>query len=335
MKEQIITLIDWLDQTHTNSRAREALRALATELLKRVESPDPAQRRFDAEAIAQAADAGRGWNFESAKRWLNAADMPVFLSARQEDLFSHFRQKGHHEYPALKKTETSGRHRAEWYFELLPLPAEDVALTPQEGPEGSEKQPVPTGINRVEPVLIYEFTPSDQIQLNFWGRIFLGRTGKVVTRSWGGVLWAGQLLTGFLLILSVLFLVWTMSQVKRPVQAADLAGLMILGIFAFTIWRMQLRPLIWLVEDRIIPASETLTKFTEEPCQLDMAKDGDHRYIRVVRYSGVCPLCAGKIELRYGHGDNARRLFGCCTEVPQEHVFEFDRVTRMGRRYIR
>lgn len=74
-------------------------------------------------------------------------------------------------------------------------------------------------------------------------------------------------------------------------------------------------------------------KFKKNPVQLDMAKDDAHRYIRLVRYWAVCPICAGNIELRYGHGPNHRHIFDCCSEVPTKHVFTFDRVTRMGQRY--
>ena len=334
MKEQLKGLIDWLDQTHTNSRARDALLALAAETLKREDSTAPSQRRFDAESIALAADPTRVWTFDSAKRWLSSAEMPLFLKAREEDLFGYFRQRGDVEYPILKKTESSGRHRAEWYFERAPIPTEEDETAPEEALAGAVEPPS-TVVNRSEPELVYEFTAPGKIKLSLLGRLLLGRGGQVVTRSWGGVLWAGLLVTGFLLIVSALLFAWTMSLVRRPIQTSDLTMLLFFIAFAWVIWRVQVRPLTWLVDDRIIPASESLTKFSEEACQLNMAKDGDRRYIRLVRYSGVCPICAGKIELRYGQGNNGRRLFGCCSEVPQEHVFEFDRVTRLGRRYVR
>ena len=334
MKEQLKGLIDWLDQTHTNSRARDALRALAAETLKRADSTDPSQRRFDAESIALAADPAREWTFDSAKRWLSSAEMPVFLKAREEDLFGYFRQRGDVEYPILKKTESSGRYRAEWYLDRAPIPTEEDETAPEEALAGAVER-TSSVVNRLEPDLVYEFTPPGDIKLSIFGRLLLGRDGQVVTRSWWGVLWAGLVVAGFLLIASTVFFAWTMLLIRQPLQTADLTALMFFVAFAWVIWRMHLRPLTWLVEDRIIPASGSLTKFSEDFCQLDMAKEGDRRFIRLVRYSGVCPICAGKIELRYGDGTNARRLFGCCTEVPQEHVFEFDRVTRMGRRYVR
>ena len=59
---------------------------------------------------------------------------------------------------------------------------------------------------------------------------------------------------------------------------------------------------------------------------------GDERVIGLVRYTATCPECSAAVELRYGEGHERRRLFGCCVESPQEHVFTFDRVTRRGRR---
>ncbi|UCU95216.1 hypothetical protein [Hydrogenophaga taeniospiralis] len=332
MKQQLECLIDWLDQTHANSSARVALRALATESLKRSDSPDPGQRRFDAEAIALAADPSRGWSFDSAKRWLTRAEMQVFLDARQEDMFSYFRQRSEAQYLVLSKTDTTGRHRAEWFFELAFLPSDRSEDTTETVGRGWD-QPSPTDPHRSEPILVYEYTPPGQIKLSILGRMLLGRDGQVVTYSARGFLWAMLLVSGALLILIIMFFAWAMSFIERPIHTADLIGFFLLAGSSWIVWRSLVRPLVWLVDDRMVPAPEVLTGWSEAPCQLDMAKDTEHRYIRLVRYSGVCPVCAGKIELRYGQGNNARRLFGCCAEVPQEHVFVFDRVTRLGRLY--
>ena len=110
-----------------------------------------------------------------------------------------------------------------------------------------------------------------------------------------------------------------------------MASMVLWLIMASLIWRFALQPLVWLIEDRIIPAPLWVPALTEDHCQLEMPRDDQHRYIRLVRYSGVCPVCAGLIELRYGTGSESRRLFGCCREAPQEHRFTFDRVTRQGR----
>jgi len=64
-----------------------------------------------------------------------------------------------------------------------------------------------------------------------------------------------------------------------------------------------------------------------------MTNVDDKKYIRLVPFSGVYPECAGRIELGFGAGDSAGRLFGACNEAPQEYVYAFDRVTRLGRRH--
>ena len=125
-----------------------------------------------------------------------------------------------------------------------------------------------------------------------------------------------------------------MSRIQRPLTTSDLIIALMLIAAAGLFWRYLVRPWVWLVEDRIVPAGELLAAWSEAPAHLDMAKDDKHRYIRLVRYGGVCPVCAGTIELMYGRGANSRRLFGCCAEAPHDHVFTFDRVTRIGYRYL-
>ena len=53
-----------------------------------------------------------------------------------------------------------------------------------------------------------------------------------------------------------------------------------------------------------------------------------------LRYSAVCPICAGTLELRYSQSPNTRALVGCCNEAPHDHVFSFDRIGRTGSRIL-
>jgi hypothetical protein len=185
----------------------------------------------------------------------------------------------------------------------------------------------------VAPDLIYEFTPPGQVKLSMIGRLLLGQ-GAFVTRSARGLLWAALAMGSLLTLLACLYLFWTMSRIQRPLTTSDLIIALMLIAAAGLFWRYLVRPWVWLVEDRIVPAGELLAAWSEAPAHLDMAKDDKHRYIRLVRYGGVCPVCAGTIELLYGRGANSRRLFGCCAEAPHDHVFTFDRVTRIGYRYL-
>lgn len=333
MKALVLCLIDWLKQEPSTLEARLALAALASETLKRLDSPDSDQRKFDAEELAAACGRPEQDNYDAAKRWLNRAELPSFLAAREQSMADFFRRQGHSQLLTLQKTDTTGRHRARWFLLPKDLPDQDDAAIP-EGVVSTVSEPVQQ-VGAVQPgvtavSLVYEFTPPGQIKLSPLGRLLLTSKGQVVTLSGMGLVWASLPVLGGLVIFLLVGVVWSMTLMARPIQTNDLAlMLMSLGI-GWTTWLFVLRPLARLLEDRIAPAGELLTGWSEDPAQLDMAKDAERRYVRLVRYSGVCPICAGKIELRYGNGEQSRRLFGCCSEAPQEHRFTFDRVTRRG-----
>lgn len=332
MKPLVQSLIDWLDQNRSDVHAHQILRALAEETRKRADSPDRGQREFDALQIAEAADPDSNWNYEAAKRWLTRADVFKYLEVRQISLRDFFRRQGHTQTLEVRKTESIGRHRAMLFLAAVPIPDE---ATTSDSDELTDSQPTSTDENRFKDELEYEVTAPGEIKLSFLGRLFLGKSGKAPTYSLRGLLWAGVLLSAFFIIFAAVLLIWAMSTMKRPVQTGDLASFMLLSATGWVMWRLYVVPMTWLVDDRVIPAPEVFTGWSEDPSQLEMAREDGIKYIRLVRFSGVCPVCAGRIELRYGTGFSARRLFGACNEAPQEHVYEFDRVTRLGQRYRR
>jgi hypothetical protein len=330
MKALIQCLLDWLNDNRSDLQAWRILDALARETIKVADSSDPAQREFDASDLAQACQPDRTWDYDAAKRWFTRANVPTFLNARRSELEAHYRAHGHAQALTLEQRKTSGRHRAPWFLREYELAAQDER---SRGDHTDDDRPA-TGATTVPPDLIYEFTAPGKVKLNWIGRALLGQ-GSIMTKSARGLAWAGLVVASLFLVLSCAFVFWSMTFIRRPLMTSDLVLALLLIGLGWTFWRFLLRPLVWLLEDRIIPAGEFLSSWKEDPAQLDMAKDGKHRYIRLVRYGGVCPICAGTIELHYGIGENARRLFGCCSEAPQEHVFTFDRVTRWGSRYLR
>lgn len=333
MKHLVQTLIEWLDQLGASGNAATALRALASETLKRIDSTDPEQRQFNALDLALAVEPDKQWDYDQAKQWLARADMRKFIESRQDALNEHFRSRGHEEVVVLRKTETAGRHRAQWVIERIPL---DVGGHRDVEPEAVDRESSESETSSLDSLhsLTYEFTAASDLQIGLLGRILLGSKGSTPTRSARGLLWAGAMVSIGCLFLLVLIFLWAMTGLRLPLTGGELASMVMLVIFAVFIWRFWARPLMWLLEDRIIPAPLLLTAMTEDDCQLEMPKEQGVRYIRLVRYGGACPVCAGSIELRYGQGSQLRRLFGCCTESPQEHVFSFDRVTRRGKRTV-
>lgn len=320
MKELVQCFLAWLFAEPVAGNAWKILDALARETLKRADSADAEQREFDVAALAEICRPGEGLDYESAKKWFAKAKAQQFLIARKKHVEEYFSKLGYSECLALESRTSTGRHKTMWY--LKPYAIENSREFETTSPNADSAQ------------IEYSVTAPGEIQLSWFGKMVMG-SGAFKTKSWRGGLWALGLASSVIALLFCGFLIFQMQKVSRPLQTDDLAILILLSFFMWVIWRHQIRPILWLVEDRVGFASETLIKLSEDPAHLDLAKDGDHRYFRLVRYTAVCPICAGAIELRYGQGSQYRRIFGCCTEVPQEHVFTFDRVTKTGQRYIR
>ncbi len=327
MKELVECFIAWLAAEPTGTNAWKILNALAGETRQRVESSDPEQREFDAAWIAEVCKPGESLIYDNAKGWFASANPGKYLTARRKSLESFFVAQGHSQCLQLAKRGSNGGNRTTWFLQPYGL-VETQTAEVNDKPVTAETATEWADILSVT----YAVTRPGEIGLSWFGRLVLGN-GAFRTRSWRGGLWAaGMIFSAFGLIACGL-IIFQMRTFTRAIQTSDLVAISLFALFAWIIWRRQLRPLVWLLEDRIAIASDSLVKLKEETAHLDMAKDGDHRYIRLVRYKAVCPICAGNIELRYGHGANNRRIFGCCTEVPTEHVFTFDRVTKQGQRY--
>lgn len=55
-----------------------------------------------------------------------------------------------------------------------------------------------------------------------------------------------------------------------------------------------------------------------------------YKKVKLTKYVALCTICNAKVELARGEPDFPRRVIGRCKESPQEHVFSFDRVTKLG-----
>jgi hypothetical protein len=323
MRVLLNCLTDWLIANRADGSAYSLFVALATETLKRAASEDPAQREFDAEALASAA--GGPSDFDSAKRWIDRAKFEVYVGARQMAIEQHFRAAGHSQALKVVRRSPAGRHRAVWFLEPYELvePADDPGLVSQSETTAAMKSPL---------WIEYDFTPPGGVKAVWYARPLLG-SGSFITRSWRGLLWVAVFLIPVLYLLVSIIVALSYTYLRRPLLTSDIASLVLLVALGWVVWRNSVRPALWLVEDRIALATELWVGWNEETAQLELARDENkRRRLQLVRYSAVCPICAGTVELRYSQGPNRRRLLGCCDEAPQEHVFSFDRVLRTGRR---
>lgn len=330
MKELVQCFYDSLAAEPSDLKAWEIGKALASLTLKRLDSSDPRQCQMEALDIAFACDPDGKWSHDAAKAFVARAKLSKFFESRQATIEEFFRLRGHTSAIRIKNHSTPGRHKATWQLYTYDLNSTDAQ---ESSVHGAFKNPVE--LPTEEPTSIkYSISRPPSIKLNIFGKMMLGN-GEFITRSGRGAFWASLM---FLSVLPLLGFGWTLialGTLKHGIQTDELILMLVLIFFCVAYWYIVIRPWVLLLDDRIVLGGNFFTSLMEEPTQLDMAKDEKHRYIRLVRYTATCPVCAGNIEMRYGTGENTRRIFGCCSEVPQEHVFTFDRVTKIGERYIR
>ena len=323
MKTLLICLQDWLQRNRTDGGAYSLLWALTAETLKRADSPDAAQREFDAAGLAPAA--GGPSDFESAKRWIDRTQFERFSDARRSAIEEHFRSAGHAQALWVKRRSPRGKHRTVWYLEPYALPEDSPTLAPADvsGPDDAVEEAAS---------IRYQFTPPGEVRAAIYAKPLLG-AGSFLTRSWRGVLWIALLLIPLAYLLLSVLLILGFAYLRRPLETADLASLLLVLGLGWVVWRASIRPVVWLIDDRIVPATELWVAWGEENAQLELALDeNQRRRLQLVRYSAVCPICAGTVGLRYAQNGNRRRLVGCCSEAPHDHVFSFDRILRTGQR---
>lgn len=323
MREQVEVFIRWLEAHRASANAHTLLLALARETLKRCDSPDPEQREFDALALAQAAGTDDCSDFDDAKARVDRAAPLKYYGTRVAQAEEYFRQQGQTRAVRPMKRSPGGKHRAQWYLEPYDLPPvasadEPVIPTVDEPPSHQES-------------VRYQQAPPGSVRPAWWARVLFTQ-GAAVTRSPRGILWAAVLIISLAEILLCLGLFLLFNYAHRPLQTSDLVQVLGLSAYAFMAWRFQIQPLIRLLDDRLIIVGDAWVGIDENPAQLELVKEDGKKVIQLVRYTAVCPICAGTLELRYSQGPNRRRIVGCCDEAPHDHVYSFDRVTRAGYR---
>lgn len=318
---------DWLATQRDEAKALTLLRALAEESLKVAGSIDPQQLEFDALDLAQACQWPEGDDFDAASKKIKSANLEKYLSSRAADHEAFFVQRGLQHALRVCKRSPSGRHRAQWSLEPYSLVPPMATVDAQR-----DNEPLEASLSTGGPQIEYEYAAAGAVRPSWLARPLLG-SGWFRTKSLRGLLFVCTGLAPMVCAAGLVATVWLMLFMRRPVTTADLAFLVVAAGLGWMLWN-SLRSLWWLLADRIIPAADVLLGWSEAPAQLESFKDGNVRIIGLVRYSATCPVCAAAVELRYGEGNERRRLFGCCVEATQEHVFTFDRVTRRGR-YVR
>lgn len=119
---------------------------------------------------------------------------------------------------------------------------------------------------------------------------------------------------------------WMSDMGVRTIFRATLTVVIFGAIPAWPGWRLYR-----LLEDRCILAPALLQLASVYYHLLVIRKEGATNVIRMLRFTGTCPLCGGLVEIEKGRGDLSGRFVGKCGQNPLEHLFSFDHVLRRGR----
>jgi hypothetical protein len=166
--------------------------------------------------------------------------------------------------------------------------------------------------------------------LSVMGRMMFGQS-TLPLRSARGVVIIGSALgsaiTALLLGLAALLVITTSGAAGS--QKAFLISIAAI-LEAAIVWYFGARPWWVLVEDRIKMADELWTSFSRREAQIELLRRDGRRHVRIVQYRSTCSVCGSDVHIEPGRREFDHRLVGRCAESPREHVFSFDRVTKLG-----
>ncbi|MCY1204267.1 hypothetical protein D9M72_157920 [compost metagenome] len=182
------------------------------------------------------------------------------------------------------------------------------------------------------PVLSIRYVRSsiNGIKPFFLLRPFLNRELK--NRSWRGlaflfgVIFLGALVTAAIPLLLLLSLVYG----STTIELKQIVSLALLFVISWGVWRQVYQPFFQLIDDRVVKAPAWVIGLMEDPCELEMHRQEDGQWTRLVRFQAECVLCGGAVELRPGKPDHRYPLVGRCGNSPHAHVYSFDRMLLCG-----
>lgn len=297
--------------------ALKVARALAETALERLRG---GKQRAEFNSANVAEMVGHTVAPEAATSWLSGiwSKLKRGLDEREPGMQDTISQAGLPYYAWPRKTASGGGagHSSTYAMDFIRLPKV----------EGETAPPPPGSITYVRDVTL---RPA------FWVRPLV--EAGFALKGWRRYLFLWYGLGGLAFVGGLLVLLWTIltTQATRRPSGEIFTLLLLAGMVAWAGYT-ALRPFWRLIDLRIIMAPDALLSLRERGVQLEAAKepleDGRSvRIIRLVRYSGSCPICGEVVHLQDGGKEFPGRLVGKCDEHPAEHVFSFDRHTKVGK----
>jgi len=178
----------------------------------------------------------------------------------------------------------------------------------------------------IEYVAVQDFMPT------FIGKLLFGQSNEVV----GAKKWI-MVFTPFLQIIFYVIMIFSLILLLKDESLTSISFYYV-AILIGAIWFLvdKVNRFNRFTEDRIIMASDYFMSWDETSILQEIVTVNDekgnflHKKVQLTKYVGVCPLCSSQVELAKGEPDFSRRIIGRCKESPREHIFSFDRITKLG-----
>jgi hypothetical protein len=303
-------------QFDRETKALAVARALAQDSLDRLESGRPIAK-YNSANIADLVDQKVGP--DGATGWLSKVwkSLEQSLEERRTGIQDVARQAGANIYAWPKKTPGAGGagNSSEYSIEFLSLPQSDNPVV----------TPLPGEITYVQ-----ELT----LKPAFWARPLFKKGFPL--KGWRRT---GFIAFGVVVLLAVagaLLLSWIALNNPKVSSAKDVSVWVLFALMMVWVGYSTLKPFSDLADLRLIMAPDVMVGFTERNVQLELARERPadekpYRVLRLVRYSAKCAVCGETVHLADGKREFPGRLVGRCSEQPREHVYSFDRHTRIGK----
>lgn len=169
------------------------------------------------------------------------------------------------------------------------------------------------------------------LELSWLGKLFFTRGLRwTVAKRYGYLSWQLLWMIAILVFDSLLWLIlWHRT---APASGQDL---MIAALAVCVPWGAyrHFSGIFRLLDDRMMIAPEWMLAWKEFGATIEISRSrvvDAPSTIHIRRYSADCPICGWMVKLDRGEPDYPRRIVGRCEEHPREHVFSFDRSSRLG-----
>lgn len=246
----------------------------------------------------------------------NWNDLEKIWAEHLPGIIERFADRNMNLTPELMRKEGGGRgHPTRFWLKF--------SLTDSEVSESRQSQaPVPSGGVR------YYTEETTSAKRLGW----LSKRGFLLV-GWRAKLFIGLLMTVVLAILAIMAILW-FGVVAAPSPVKSISSVLSLGLFAGGAW-LVMRPFVDLVNNRIALApwwmQKTTSGYDDRLVELRRMDDVSANAIYLSRYAAKCPLCDGNVWVTSGRREFPGRLVGRCGRAPNEHVFSFDHVLRVGK----